>query len=60
MLLVDDGTAAEESQGNSRLHGTDPFMYQHGLTPPLKHVRRRRFRKKLSKRVTYTRIFLFS
>ncbi|KAI7848484.1 TAFII55 protein conserved region-domain-containing protein [Circinella umbellata] len=56
MLLVDDGTGPLEEQSNLnnsnnmlRTSG-DPFIYQHGLTPPLKHVRKRRFRKKLSKR----------
>ena len=54
MLLVDDGTGLPEEHpnlNNSMLRsGSDPFVYQHGLTPPLKHVRKRRFRKKLSKR----------
>ncbi|KAI9493420.1 TAFII55 protein conserved region-domain-containing protein [Zychaea mexicana] len=49
MLLVDDGTTPSE-EANSRVSSSDPYMFQHGLTPPLKYVRRRRFRKKLSKR----------
>ncbi|KAF1800931.1 TAFII55 protein conserved region-domain-containing protein [Mucor lusitanicus] len=51
MLLVDPTSGSEPfiPQTNSRLE-TDPYSYPHGLTPPLKHVRQRRFRKKLSKR----------
>ncbi|KAI7868276.1 TAFII55 protein conserved region-domain-containing protein [Spinellus fusiger] len=51
MLLV-EGPSKEEnapSLANGK-HSTDPYAYQHGLAPPLKHVRKRRFRKKLSKR----------
>jgi transcription initiation factor TFIID subunit 7 len=53
MLLVDPTTGPEPfiPQTNGRLE-TDPYSYPHGLTPPLKHVRQRRFRKKLSKRVS--------
>lgn len=51
MILVDPTTANEPfiPQANGR-HDTDPYNFPHGLTPPLKHVRKRRFRKKLSKR----------
>ncbi|KAI8980258.1 TAFII55 protein conserved region-domain-containing protein [Pilobolus umbonatus] len=51
MLLVDPTAGPEPfiPQLNGR-HETDPYNYPHGLTPPLKHVRKRRFRKKLSKR----------
>jgi transcription initiation factor TFIID subunit 7 len=51
MLLVDPTSGPEPfiPQTNGRLE-TDPYSYPHGLTPPLKHVRQRRFRKKLSKR----------
>lgn len=51
MLLVDPTSGSEPfiPQTNSRLE-TDPYSFPHGLTPPLKHVRQRRFRKKLSKR----------
>jgi transcription initiation factor TFIID subunit 7 len=52
MLLVDPASGSEPfiPQINGRLE-TDPYNFSHGLTPPLKHVRQRRFRKKLSKRV---------
>ncbi|KAI8343354.1 TAFII55 protein conserved region-domain-containing protein [Chlamydoabsidia padenii] len=51
MLVVDGATldTPMTQQVNGR-HQTDPYMYPHGLTPPLKYVRKRRFRKKLSKR----------
>ncbi|KAG1171184.1 hypothetical protein G6F70_006829 [Rhizopus microsporus] len=51
MILVDPTAASEPfiPQANGR-HDTDPYNFPHGLTPPLKHVRKRRFRKKLSKR----------
>ncbi|KAG2232499.1 hypothetical protein INT48_007412 [Thamnidium elegans] len=51
MLLVDPTSGSEPfiPQTNGRLE-TDPYNFPHGLTPPLKHVRQRRFRKKLSKR----------
>lgn len=52
MLLVDPTAGPEPfiPQTNNRVD-TDPYSFPHGLTPPLKHVRKRRFRKKLSKRV---------
>ncbi|CAO3656365.1 unnamed protein product [Mucor hiemalis] len=51
MMLVDPASGSDPfiPQTNGR-HETDPYNYPHGLTPPLKHVRQRRFRKKLSKR----------
>ncbi|KAF7727415.1 hypothetical protein EC973_007579 [Apophysomyces ossiformis] len=51
MLLVDSPSKEDSffAQINGRQHA-DPYTYPHGLTPPLKHVRKRRFRKKLSKR----------
>ncbi|KAI8887503.1 hypothetical protein K501DRAFT_175482 [Backusella circina FSU 941] len=51
MLLVDPASGPEPFTPQiSGKHETDPYNYPHGLTPPLKHVRKRRFRKKLSKR----------
>lgn len=52
MLVVDDGSSKDESQVPPP-RSTDPYTFDHGITPPLKHVRRRRFRQKLSKRVSY-------
>ncbi|CAO3625042.1 unnamed protein product [Cunninghamella blakesleeana] len=51
-MLVVDGATLENplSQQMNNKHHTDPYSYPHGLTPPLKYVRKRRFRKKLSKR----------
>lgn len=52
MILVDPTSGSEPfiPQSNGRHETTDPYNFSHGLTPPLKHVRQRRFRKKLSKR----------
>ncbi|KAI9005490.1 TAFII55 protein conserved region-domain-containing protein [Phycomyces nitens] len=51
-MLVVDGPSKEDAfmPPNNGRHSTDPYSYPHGLAPPLKHVRKRRFRKKLSKR----------
>ncbi|KAI7908226.1 TAFII55 protein conserved region-domain-containing protein [Cokeromyces recurvatus] len=51
MILVDPTSGPEPfiPQINNKVD-TDPYSFPHGLTPPLKHVRKRRFRKKLSKR----------
>ncbi|KAI8977036.1 TAFII55 protein conserved region-domain-containing protein [Mycotypha africana] len=51
MIIVDPASGSEPfiPERNNKLD-TDPYAYPHGLTPPLKHVRKRRFRKKLSKR----------
>ncbi|MBW0538330.1 hypothetical protein O181_078045 [Austropuccinia psidii MF-1] len=54
MLLVDDTPISDEStisQGNFNI---EDFIYPHGLTPPLHHVRKRRFRKRLNKRTIET------
>lgn len=59
MMLVDPASGSDPfiPQTNGR-HETDPYNYPHGLTPPLKHVRQRRFRKKLSKRVKKRRVLI--
>ncbi|KAI8073138.1 TAFII55 protein conserved region-domain-containing protein [Gongronella butleri] len=49
MLVVDGASMEPASQHVSGRH-PDPYQYPHGLTAPLKWVRKRRFRKKLSKR----------
>lgn len=55
MLLVEPETAPDDLNRPTTAaeKSSDPYSYPHGLGPPLKHVRKRRFRKKLSKRVTY-------
>ncbi|KAA1067292.1 hypothetical protein PGT21_009212 [Puccinia graminis f. sp. tritici] len=54
MILVEDTPITNEStvtQGNFNIQD---FIYPHGLTPPLHHVRKRRFRKRLNKRTIET------
>lgn len=54
MILVEDTPITDEStvtQGNFNI---EDFIYPHGLTPPLHHVRKRRFRKRLNKRTIET------
>ncbi|PLW24756.1 hypothetical protein PCASD_05244 [Puccinia coronata f. sp. avenae] len=54
MILVEDTPITDEStvtQGNFNIQD---FIYPHGLTPPLHHVRKRRFRKRLNKRTIET------
>ncbi|KAL1931387.1 hypothetical protein VTP01DRAFT_9529 [Rhizomucor pusillus] len=52
MLLVEPETAPDDLNRPTTAaeKSSDPYSYPHGLGPPLKHVRKRRFRKKLSKR----------
>jgi transcription initiation factor TFIID subunit 7 len=49
MLVVGD-RVNEESQINASALNIDDFIWPHGVTPPLKHVRKRRFRKRVSRR----------
>jgi transcription initiation factor TFIID subunit 7 len=53
MLLVDDKPVASEEAAfaANRVVGQNDHLYGHGLTPPLRHVRKRRFRKRLNKQV---------
>ncbi|EGG09910.1 uncharacterized protein MELLADRAFT_26453, partial [Melampsora larici-populina 98AG31] len=54
MIQVDDVPITDEqtvSQGNFNI---EDFIYPHGITPPLHHVRKRRFRKRLNKRTIET------
>lgn len=49
MLVVENQIQDESSVTSSALN-IDDYIWQHGLTPPLRHVRKRRFRKRLSRR----------
>ncbi|KAI9365421.1 TAFII55 protein conserved region-domain-containing protein [Zopfochytrium polystomum] len=44
MLIIGESPDALETSG------VDDYVWPHGLTPPLRHVRKRRFRKRISKR----------
>jgi transcription initiation factor TFIID subunit 7 len=37
--------------GNHSRLNVEEYIYPHGITPPLKHVRKRRYRKRVSRRV---------
>lgn len=49
MLVVDQPVKDEASITAGPLK-VDDYIWPHGLTPPLRHVRKRRFRKRLSRR----------
>ena len=49
MLIVDHPIKDESSITSAALR-VDDYIWPHGLTPPLRHVRKRRFRKRLSRR----------
>ncbi|EIN07263.1 hypothetical protein PUNSTDRAFT_104873 [Punctularia strigosozonata HHB-11173 SS5] len=50
MLVVEDKIANEDALTNQRNFNVDEFIWPHGITPPLHHVRKRRFRKRANKR----------
>jgi transcription initiation factor TFIID subunit 7 len=49
MLVVGEPISNEASITASALN-VDDYSWPHGITPPLRHVRKRRFRKRLSRR----------
>lgn len=51
MLVIGDKIDSEEAIGNQKTFNIDEFIWPHGITPPLHHVRKRRFRKRVNKRV---------
>ncbi|KAJ3574828.1 hypothetical protein NP233_g1496 [Leucocoprinus birnbaumii] len=50
MLVVENKIESDEQVGSQRNFNIDEFIYPHGLTPPLHHVRKRRFRKRVNRR----------
>ncbi|KAH0827033.1 TAFII55 protein conserved region-domain-containing protein [Lanmaoa asiatica] len=50
MLVIGDRIQNEEAVTANRNVNIDEFIWQHGITPPLHHVRKRRFRKRVNKR----------
>ncbi|KIJ69018.1 hypothetical protein HYDPIDRAFT_172514 [Hydnomerulius pinastri MD-312] len=50
MLVVGDRIPNEEAFTATRNVNVDEFIWPHGITPPLHHVRKRRFRKRVNKR----------
>ena len=55
MLIVESQISSQEDEQlfteNSRSSNVDEFEWPDGLTPPLKNVRKRRFRKRISAKV---------
>jgi transcription initiation factor TFIID subunit 7 len=51
MLVVEDTVLPSEEalQATKKAFNANEFVWPHGLTPPLQHVRRRRFRKRLNR-----------
>ena len=50
MLVVEDRIADEHHQPEQKFE-IDEFLWPHGITPPLHWARKRRFRKRINKRV---------
>jgi transcription initiation factor TFIID subunit 7 len=51
MLVVDNKISSEDVVTTQKNFNIDEFIWPHGITPPLHHVRKRRFRKRVSRRV---------
>ncbi|KAH8119428.1 TAFII55 protein conserved region-domain-containing protein [Phellopilus nigrolimitatus] len=54
MLVLGDKIESEEVVANQKGFNIDEFIWPHGITPPLHHVRKRRFRKRVNKRTIET------
>ncbi|KAF4614472.1 hypothetical protein D9613_002687 [Agrocybe pediades] len=50
MLVVDKKVQSEDQVVKEKGFNIDEFIWPHGLTPPLHHVRKRRFRKRVNRR----------
>ncbi|KAF7965266.1 hypothetical protein HWV62_27805 [Athelia sp. TMB] len=50
MLVVEKKIESEDVIGRNKNFNIDEFIWPHGITPPLHHVRKRRFRKRVNKR----------
>ncbi|THH33888.1 hypothetical protein EUX98_g294 [Antrodiella citrinella] len=49
MLVVEEKVPNEEAVSQRKGFNVDEFIWPHGITPPLHHVRKRRFRKRLNR-----------
>ncbi|KAH9952050.1 TAFII55 protein conserved region-domain-containing protein [Amylocystis lapponica] len=54
MLVVGDRVDNEDSLTSHKSFNIDEFIWPHGITPPLHHVRKRRFRKRVNRRTIET------
>ena len=59
MLVVDNKISSEDQVKKDKSFNIDEFIWPHGVTPPLRHVRKRRFRKRVNRRVR-SMLFLLS
>ena len=50
-MLVVENKIADEHHQPERKFDVDEFLWPHGITPPLHWTRKRRFRKRINKRV---------
>ncbi|KII88371.1 hypothetical protein PLICRDRAFT_41538 [Plicaturopsis crispa FD-325 SS-3] len=50
MLVVENRIENDESITSRKNFNIDEFIWPHGITPPLHHVRKRRFRKRVNRR----------
>ncbi|GAA5885387.1 hypothetical protein JCM6882_009597 [Rhodosporidiobolus microsporus] len=50
MLLVEEEIRDESQATRGSAFNIEDFVYPHGITPPLKHVRKRRFRRRINRR----------
>ncbi|GAA5904575.1 hypothetical protein JCM8208_004820 [Rhodotorula glutinis] len=50
MLLVEEEIQDETQATRDKVFNIEDFVYPHGITPPLKHVRKRRFRRRINRR----------
>ncbi|TEB26621.1 hypothetical protein FA13DRAFT_1025804 [Coprinellus micaceus] len=50
MLVVENKISEESSVTSNKNFNIDEFIWPHGITPPLHHVRKRRFRKRVNRR----------
>jgi transcription initiation factor TFIID subunit 7 len=57
MLVVEDKLRSEEEILATKSFNIDEFIWPHGVSPPLHWVRKRRFRKRVNRRVS-TRMFM--
>jgi len=51
MLVVGSRVGNDEPVSSNRTFNIEEFIWPHGTTPPLHHVRKRRFRKRVNRRV---------
>ncbi|GAA5860514.1 hypothetical protein JCM3774_006193 [Rhodotorula dairenensis] len=50
MLLVEEQIRDEPDVTRDKVFNIEDFVYPHGITPPLHHVRKRRFRRRINRR----------